>query len=101
MSGRLVHPEKFLEFGLVFSFKEGQALLFEAEAAGDDVAEEGANLAEFGFVVFGDGGGLGGGGETGGNPVGEVVDEGRCDRDLVREGRRRRLLRRFTAATHG
>ena len=76
-------PEELFEFLLTFSLIEGDALLFEAEAAGNEVAaaegdnvvEKGADYAEVGFWVVGNGSGLGGGGEAGGDPVDEVVDE--------------------------
>ena len=76
-------PKELLEFLLAFGLVEGEALLFEAEAAGDevaatkgdDVAQKGTDFAQVGFGVVGDGSGLGGGGEPGGDPVDEVVDE--------------------------
>jgi hypothetical protein len=72
------------EFGLGFGLFEGEALLFDAKAAGDevaaakrdDVSKESANFAQVGFGVFGDGGIVGGGGEAGGDPADEAVHEG-------------------------
>jgi hypothetical protein len=78
-------PEELLEFLFTFGLFNGNALLFQGEPAGDevattksdDVAEERADFAEVGFGLLGYGGGMGGRGEASSNPVDEVVDEGR------------------------
>lgn len=77
-------PEEFFKGVLAFGFFEGQAFLFELEAAGNqvaaaeghDVQEELAEEAEFGFGVVGGGKILSRGGEAEGNPMDEVVDDG-------------------------
>jgi hypothetical protein len=70
------------EFVLMFGAEESEALFFEGDAAGDefaaakgdDVGEEGADVAEFGLGVFGEVGGFGDGGEAKREPLDEVLD---------------------------
>jgi hypothetical protein len=77
-------PEEFFEGLLVFGLFQGEALLFEVNAAGDEVAaaesddigEELADLAQFGFGIVGEGRVVSGGGEAERNPMDEVVDQG-------------------------
>jgi hypothetical protein len=88
-------PEEGFEGIAAFGLFEGEALLFEVDALGaevaatqrKDVGEELAYLAEFGFGVFGDGGVMGGGGETQGNPMDELADN-RFSGDLLLGWRR-------------
>ena len=77
-------PEEFFLLGLGFGLLQGEALLLEGESAGneiaaaesDDVAEVVSEFAQVRFRGSGERSGLGGGGEAGGDPVDEVVDEG-------------------------
>ena len=77
-------PEQFFEGLLVFGFFEGEAALFEIDAAGDEVAaaqgddigKELADLAEFGFGIVGESGGLSGSGEAERDPLDETIDQG-------------------------
>jgi len=91
-------PEQFFEGLLVFGFFEGEAALFEIDAAlfeidaalfeidaagdevaaaqGDDIGKELADLAEFGFGIVGESGGLSGSGEAERDPLDETIDQG-------------------------
>ena len=76
-------PEEGFKGFFVFRLLQGQALLLEMNAAGnevataegDDVGEELADLAQLGFLVVGNGGGVSGGSEAERNPVDEMIDE--------------------------
>lgn len=76
-------PEEFVELLLRLCLKEGNALLFEIKAAGDeftapeshDVGEELADLTEFKVGIVAEGGSLGRGGEAHEEVMDEIVEE--------------------------
>ena len=65
-------PEEFFKGLRIFCFFQGKTLLFELDATGDEVTaaqgyevgEELADLAQFGFRIFGEGGSVSGRGKA-------------------------------------